>query len=57
MADFTEADYAAAGITWAEDLREATRIMRRRRALWCATLVLGAVLMFSAGMLFERLVG
>ena len=57
MTDYTAADYAAAGITWGEDLRLATKIMRRRRALRCATLILGGVLMFSAGMLLERLTG
>ena len=59
MAAYTEADRisVATRITWAEDLREATRIMRRRQALRCAALALGAILMFSAGALFERLAG
>jgi len=57
MADVTAADYAAAGITWGEDLRLATKIMRHRRALRCVTLTLGTAFMFSAGMRFERLAG
>ena len=57
MAAYTEADRIRVAATWAEDLREATRIMRRRQALRCAALALGAILMFSAGALFERLAG
>jgi hypothetical protein len=44
-------------ITWGEDLRRAEKILRRRLALRCAALVLGAALMFTAGMLLERLAG
>ncbi len=44
-------------ITWGDDLRQAVKVMRRRRALRCTALVLGALLMFSAGALFERLAG
>jgi hypothetical protein len=44
-------------ITWGEDLREAGRVLRRRQRLRCAVLIVGALLMFSAGMLLERLAG
>jgi hypothetical protein len=44
-------------ITWGDDLRQAAKVMRRRRALRCTALVIGAAIMFSAGLLFERLAG
>jgi hypothetical protein len=56
MTHCTAADYAA-GITLAEDFREAIRVRRCRRALQSVALILGAFLMFSAGILFERLTG
>jgi hypothetical protein len=54
MVDYTAPDYAAAGITLAEDIREARRVLRRRRAIRCAAMILGAAVMFSAGALVER---
>jgi L-aminopeptidase/D-esterase-like protein len=49
MTHYTADDYAAAGITLAEDFREAIGARRRRRIRQIAAIVLSLALAFGAG--------
>jgi len=47
----------SAAMTWGEEVRNARRIIRKRRIIRRTALTVGAFFMFSAGVLFERLAG